>query len=62
MNSGVAAGLALVGYPIGSNSFAGMVGRRVVPDADLTGGCRNLGRKPVTGRHACRRAQRLLLQ
>ncbi len=56
MNPGVAAGLALVGYPIGSISFASMVGRRVIPDADLTFGCRNLGLEPITGRHACRRA------
>jgi len=35
MNLGVAVGLALVGYLIGSISFARMVGRRVVPDADL---------------------------
>ena len=36
MNWGLAGGLALLGYLIGSISFARLVGRRVVPDADLT--------------------------
>ena len=36
MNLALAAALALVGYLIGSISFARIVGKRVVPDADLT--------------------------
>ena len=36
MEAGVVIGLAAAGYMIGSLSFARIVGRRVVPEADLT--------------------------